>query len=236
MKKHILCLILIATFIAVLIGGIIYVKSKTPIKTDYEEENFSGYNKLMIIAHPDDDMIWGGTALIKDDYVVVCITCGVNKTRVKEFETVMEETNDKYIMLGYPDKTNGQKDNWNLVRQSIHEDLEKIINLKDWEIIVTHNPEGEYGHIHHKMTSHMVTESANHSKLYYFGKYYTKRSMASLETPLPNRIDDELLNKKIEILKMYESQSFIMTMFDQMFPYENWLSYDEWQVLYAEEN
>ena len=37
-------------------------------------------------------------------------------------------------MLGYPDKTNGTRDNWMSVKTDIMEDLEEILNLKDWKI------------------------------------------------------------------------------------------------------
>lgn len=33
----------------------------------------------------------------------------------------------------------------------------KEIDSKDWDKIVTHNPDGEYGHIHHKKVSKYVT-------------------------------------------------------------------------------
>ena len=32
-------------------------------------------NNLMIIAHKEDGLIWGGNNLNKDHYLVVCITC-----------------------------------------------------------------------------------------------------------------------------------------------------------------
>ena len=131
----------------------------------------SSCDKLMIVAHPDDETFWGGAHLIEDNYLVVCITCGTVKRRVEEFKKAMSITNDKYIMLGYPDLTKGKKDDWSKVHVNIKSDLEKIINYKNWEMIVTHNPYGEYGHIHHIMTNRMVTELSDKDVLYYFGYY-----------------------------------------------------------------
>ena len=51
----------------------------------FVEKSLSGVNKLMVVAHPDDELLWGGLHLIDDDYLVVCITCGPNKVRVNEF-------------------------------------------------------------------------------------------------------------------------------------------------------
>ncbi len=39
---------------------------------------------LMIVAHPDDETIWGGSHLINGNYTVLCITNGNNKKRIYE--------------------------------------------------------------------------------------------------------------------------------------------------------
>ena len=96
-----------------------------------KEDKYKGINKLMIVAHPDDETFWGGAHLIEDNYLVVCITCGTVKRRVEEFKKAMSITNDKYIMLGYPDLTKGKKDDWSKVHVNIKSDLEKIINYKN---------------------------------------------------------------------------------------------------------
>ena len=82
------------------------------------------------------------------------------------------------------------------------------------------------------MTSSIVTSLAPHDKLVYFGKYYNKEAMNNLTEELPNKIEGEIYQQKIELLKKYPSQDFIFEMFDQMFPYENWLTYSEWTALY----
>ena len=40
---------------------------------------------LMIVAHPDDEAIWGGSHLMNGNYTVLCITNGNNKKRKKTF-------------------------------------------------------------------------------------------------------------------------------------------------------
>ena len=214
--------------IILLSGCIIYMHNTYQIHPNFQKINLKGYNKLMIVAHPDDETLWGGKALIEDDYLVVCITCGKVKSRVFEFVNVMHTTNDKYIMLGYPDKTNGERDNWDTVYEDITKDLKKIIKLKDWELIVVHNPEGEYGHIHHKMISNIVTDIVeNKDILYYFGKYYSKKTIRDHYDELVS-MSEKTLNTKKKIIGMYHTQDFIQTSFDQMFPYENWVPYTEW--------
>ena len=48
-------------------------------KSDLKFLNIKNFNNLMIVAHPDDETLWGGKNLIKDDFFVVCLTNGYNK-------------------------------------------------------------------------------------------------------------------------------------------------------------
>ena len=206
------------------------IYNKTPMKkTSISSINLTGIDNLMIVAHPDDETIWGGSHLIDDKYLVVCITCGVNRTRVEEFKKVMSISKDSYIMLSYPDKTNNKRDDWSKVYSNIEKDLEKIMKLKKWKTIVTHNSDGEYGHIHHKMTHNIVKSIYDNGEvegtLYFFGKYYNKNNIElykdTLEEISPKNKDIKI-NKMIEV---YKSQSFIKSYFNQMFEYENFQKY-----------
>ena len=227
-KKKIIIGIIIIILVIVL-STLLILKFHEKEIDKYEDLNLEGYNKLMIVAHPDDEMLWGGSHLIDDNYLVVCITCGVDKERVEEYKKVMKETNDQYLMLGYPDKTNGERDDWVSSKESMLKDIEKILGLKDWELIVTHNPFGEYGHNHHKMTNEFVTSKVeNKDKLYYFGTYYSKKNIGPHLEEM-GVIKEENLERKIEILKLYKTQSFIMTSFDHMIEHEDWVSYNDWQ-------
>ena len=227
-KYYVLLIILIVCILTMSIGIYLYFYNLYKIDKDFSKIDLTDIDNLMIVAHPDDETLWGGAHLIEDDYLVVCITCGPNKTRVNEFVKVMHETNDKYIMLGYPDKTNGERDNWDSVRDDITKDLESIVALKDWHTIITHNPDGEYGHIHHKMTSSLTTNVvSDKSKLFYFGHYYSKKNLVNNINDMLT-IDDNLLSEKKNIIGLYKSQSFIQTSFDQMIPYENWVNYNDW--------
>lgn len=205
-------------------------------KKEQDLRNFDvdldGVENLMIVAHPDDDMIWGGSHLIDDDYLVICVTCGSVDYRVEEFKKVMSKTNDKYIMLNYPDKTNGERDNWDTVYDDITKDIEKIINMKKWNTIVTHNEDGEYGHIHHKMT-HNIVKTAYENKnieddnLYFFGKYYKKDKLPEVEDTLETISDENYELKKQIIYDYYVSQKKVSDGLSHMFKYENFTKYEK---------
>ena len=66
------------------------------------------------------------------------------------------------------------------------------------------------------------------NKLFYFGKYYSKGKIGGILNEVPV-MEEKILNQKIEILKKYKTQSFIMTSFDHMFEYEDLISFNEWK-------
>ena len=185
--------------------------------------------KLMIVAHPDDETLWGSHALYRDKYMVVCVTCGERHDRVIEFKEVMSHTKDDYMMLGFPDLVNGEKSNWKNEHDEINKEIKEIINSKDWEIIVTHNPDGEYGHIHHKMLSQMVTDNSNFDILYYFGRFYFHE--IPNESDLYKLTTEEFEFKTKVLIPLYETQKWAILNLKNMVHHESWISYSEWYII-----
>ena len=145
MKKSI-----IVICIMVVLGCFLIDDSKCLHQKEINQIDLKQCQKLMIVAHPDDETIWGGSHLLKGHYLVVCLTNGNNAKRKKEFMKIMKETHNQGLMFDYPDKTNGQRDKWLHVKQKIKKDITYILNKKAWAMVVTHNPLGEYGHINQK--------------------------------------------------------------------------------------
>ena len=203
--------------------------NKTKNQNLFDKTNFSNYQNIMIVAHPDDESIWGGIHLLQNNYLVICLTNGNNQTRAKEFYKVMEQTHNTGIILDYPDKTNGKRDNWKKVYHDIEEDLNYILSNHTFTTIVTHNPKGEYGHAHHKMTSAIVTSITKDinltSNLKYFGHYYRKSNPI---LPMKHLYNNDLLKQKNQLISNYISQEKTCNKLKHMFPYENWISYQDW--------
>lgn len=204
---------------------------------DVEKIDLDKVKNLMIVAHPDDELIFGGGHLLEGDYLVLCITNGRNKTRKAEFQKVMEDTGNQGIILEYPDKVCGSRDEWDNVKDGIFSDIEKVITLKKYDMIVTHNERGEYGHIHHKMTHSLVVEAFEDkrptAKLYFFGKYHkavTVEKYLSGEKPFPDdmkdRLPDDIVKRKTELAENYKSQKKVVEGLWHMAPYENFIPYE----------
>jgi len=192
------------------------------------KRNTLDHNKLMIVAHPDDDTIFGGAHLIEDDYTVVCVTCGVVDYRLNEFSKAMKYSGDKYLYLSHTDlDPKAHISDWTDEKETINLELKQIIESQDWDLIVSHNPEGEYGHKHHKMISEMVTKNiSDKSKLYYFGKYKEKGTID--DTP---KLKENIFKKKKEMLSIYKSQPSCSedSRLSYSFNHENWIKYSDWK-------
>ena len=170
--------------------------------------------RLMIVAHPDDETYWGGGHLMKThDYFVVCLTNADNPIRKAEYRKALRELGVHGIMLSYPDRVNGVKATWdNNEINMLRKDVWSLLTYKEWKQIVTHNPDGEYGHIHHIVTNRVVAKVSeicgDKNSLYYFGRYYSPSKLKKMRSHLgAHQISKKLLNKKLQIMEdTYVSQ------------------------------
>ncbi|MGL6202274.1 MAG: PIG-L deacetylase family protein [Lachnospiraceae bacterium] len=221
-KKAVFLLLVGGITMIILLALYPYRHIKSITAERLEEIDLSGYDKLMIVAHPDDEMLWGGAHLIEDDYFVICITGGDNAVRKAEFTKAMQETGDKSLILSYPDKVLNKRSKWTFCKGSIKKDIETVLDYKDWKVVVTHNEKGEYGHIQHIMTHELVVKGFDntkcHAKRYFFGQYYAVDNMPDGL----NRVNEISYRKKREILKCYYSQRKVIRKLYHMVPYELW--------------
>lgn len=197
-----------------------------------DELPLSNCTKLMVVAHPDDETLWGGAHLTEGGWFVVCLTNGYNEVRKNEFYEVIKEFGCEGMILSYPDLlANGQRSTWTTECTSIAKDLNTVLKYKHWGMVATHNPNGEYGHIHHKMTSKLVTEEFYKTywgtNLYYFGNWYSARRLPIMEDSL-RKVPEAALEKKLEVLKLYTSQKGAVASNIHMAEYENWIRATEW--------
>ena len=197
-----------------------------------DELPLSNCTKLMVVAHPDDETLWGGAHLTEGGWFVVCLTNGYNEVRKNEFYEVIKEFGCEGMILSYPDLlANGQRSTWTTECTSIAKDLNTVLKYKHWGMVATHNPNGEYGHIQHKMTSKLVTEEFYKTywgtNLYYFGNWYSARRLPIMEDSL-RKVPEAALEKKLEALKLYTSPKGAVASNIHMAEYENWIRATDW--------
>ena len=128
---------------------------------------YNEVDKVVFVAHPDDELIFLGNELItKDKWLVVCMTNGDSRTRSKEFVGLMKELNIQYKILAFKD---GLNECWDIAKAKYI--ISKIVLSKDnWKMIVTHNKYGEYGHFQHKQLNQLVNEVCKNKNIKVFCK------------------------------------------------------------------
>lgn len=203
--------------------------ARLPVTTAQLEELVpEDITRIMIVAHPDDETFWGGAHLAAEPYLVVCLTCGNQEVRRLEFEQAVRLAGSVPLILEYPDKEFGIRSRWTGYMDDIAADLAVLLKYKEWEVVATHNPEGEYGHIHHKRTSRMVTQATEYcrsAQLYYFGTYYSPEQLdaAGRDSSLPPMQPEKVMQVKQQMVGLYRSQVKAAEEFCHMFPYEEWV-------------
>ena len=184
-----------------------------------KELNINNVNNLMIIAHKEDGLIWGGNNLSKDNYLVVCVTCNKDD---KDFIDIMNKTNNKYVLLNYDEETDFYEE-----RNILNRDIEKYLYLKEWKKIVTHNEDGEYGSNQHIVINKYVNKLLKDKRnLYYFNKYYLVDELDSNSYYLYKLSEKEIENKR-KLLGLFNDLEYIKE-FEHIIPYEEFVSYKEW--------
>ena len=147
----------------------------------------------MIVAHPDDEALWGGGILISElNWKVICVSCGYQEWRKDDFERAMNFLNiTDYEIWDFPDNLPDGVPAWtDEIILEISNRIKKILNEKKYDKIVTHGPDGEYGHNQHKAV-HQIVKNLVKENLYVFGK-------------CDERLDKEVLMKKIDLLEIYD--------------------------------
>ena len=135
------------------------------------------YDKLLIVAHPDDETLWGYHQLKNNKgWKIISITNAHNNIRVKELTNIAEYWGAALEIWNYKDCP---------IRYNMHpqlyNDIKKEIAKPNVKMVLTHNALGEYGHIQHKKVSQVVlTVSNKPTYVFSYGTTQKKGEMCKL--------------------------------------------------------
>ena len=153
-------------------------------------------DKLMITAHPDDEALFGGAELLTypKEYKVVTVDEYHNEVRKKEFKASME-----FIGIEEYEHWTGYKGGEDYHREKLIYELLRVLRERKYTKIVTHNKVGEYGHPRHRAL-HDILNHLRPDILWQFDKG-------------SDRLSQDLLLKKRDLLKVYKSQKDVLDWF-----------------------
>ena len=150
----------------------------------------------MIVSHPDDEALFGGAELLShpDEYKVVVLDEYHNDIRRREFLDSM-----RFIGIHEYEHWTGFKGREDYFREKLIYELLRVLRERDYKKIVTHGENGEYGHPRHR-ACHDVLSHLRPEKLRCFSR--------------GKRLNDDMIEKKQNLLKCYRSQDEVLSWFN----------------------
>lgn len=142
-------------------------------------------NAICVVAHPDDCVIFARPFIENYCYyqwTILYLTYCESDSRAQEVAEYWNAQGIKTLFLGFVDDYRDIENK----KISFNEDLakEQIINIsKQFDLILTHHQDGEYGHIHHKFV-HSCVAGINSLATFYFSPMETAELVFSARSTL----------------------------------------------------
>lgn len=140
-----------------------YYKDKLCKKDLIVQKNVENVENIMIVAHPDDETIFGSNELYNNEkwLLIVCTNSvdgrvGLNKKNIPGLIQMSKDYKFNLIVIEHFDMY--EENIINTRFDSIVYNYLKIYLMKQsWNKIITHNNNGEYGHTQHIIVHRMVS-------------------------------------------------------------------------------
>ena len=154
----------------------------------------------MIVAHPDDESMFCGGTVAKFSswsWDVVCAAHSLGSPRGAEFRNACAILGGTPIMLDV--EYHGKHGGRSLDHAELQTKLAAAVDLAVYDVVLTHNPRGEYGQRDHKVV-HEVVRSAAAGTVWMFG-------FNELRCDLSVHMDERSHQAKMAALACYTSQT-----------------------------
>lgn len=160
---------------------------------------------LVIVAHPDDELIWMGGFILKNknwEFDVISLCRKDDSNRAPKFKKVC-----KILNVGYCCMSNLEDDKLNDINEKkIIETIKKMLNKNEYDYIFTHGFNGEYGHKRHreihKAVKNMIKRKELTCKKLFFFSYKKNNGFCNIN---PNAdkfiiLDNPTFSKKKHLI------------------------------------
>lgn len=181
-------------------------------------------------AHPDDETIWmGGTILSRNDWIwkIFIATHNENDERGIEFKCAINEYKVKYeihqLSFEFIEIMEDTQDENRIKIVETNEKLKKI-KLDDFDVIFTHNIDGEYNHFNHKILGeYFKNKREDNLNIWHFfcPAIQHPRKKEAGEYIESIFLNPAILTKKTSIFQCaYTSQHFLWTSFEDFMRFQ----------------
>jgi LmbE family N-acetylglucosaminyl deacetylase len=150
---------------------------------------------LCAVAHPDDCIIFAWPFIEyakKFDWTILYLTYSEQDSRAQEVKKFWNNRNIPTKFLGHVDTYKDMESN-NLSFDVLTASWQIAGYVKDYDLLLTHDSHGDYGHIHHKFVHDRVIESTKPKV--YFANQQEQNFECRRKTPL--NLDDLPLHREV---------------------------------------
>jgi LmbE family N-acetylglucosaminyl deacetylase len=173
----------------------------------------------VIVAHPDDETLWAGGTILENplwDTFVIALSRASDANRAPKFFETLKVMGVKGAMADLEDNSEQTPLNPELIRETIL----RLLPPKHYDLILSHNPNGEYTrHLRHEEVSRAVIHlwhegKLSATKLWTFAyedgdkKYYPRPIE---KAPVCNKLPKAIWQRKYNLITEtygYEKSSF----------------------------
>lgn len=173
-------------------------------------------DKLLIVAHPDDEVLWGGmNLLLQPGWFVVCASHVNDPVRSREFYKTMSFCNvTKYVMYDVKEEyTEDESESDRMFYATLFEKGLRDLSSRPWKLVLTHNDRGEYGHEHHRTVHRLVKKYFPSAKTFGIGSRLSESNIELKRNLLvyykkTQAIAKKIFDKKANTLRKAEREHF----------------------------
>lgn len=161
---------------------------------------------LMLIAHPDDEVIFGARDLLQSNCSVICFTNAKNPIRSREFQACLRTAGAVGWQLDFHDSMTDDWPSW--TDEQLVDHVVSVVGhaaVSSFTAVVSHDADAEYGHIQHKRLHGVARLLALRVGCPFWG--FRSRWLTSITNS----------TERERLLDVYESQRSVVQFFKQFY-------------------
>ena len=116
---------------------------------------------LCLVAHPDDCVIFAYSYMFnhpEHEWTVAYLTYQSHEPRAREFSEFWNKRNIDTVFLGFEDHWHDNEQKQLTRWYGLDAAAECQLLARDYDIVLTHDEHGDYGHIHHQLVHDAVKD------------------------------------------------------------------------------